>query len=111
MHEGKKMNKIQVTKRDGDTAVIAATPGISIMETIRSAGIPDIAALCGGTCSCATCHVYVDDAWFAKVGVPGDDEDDLLSLSADRQANSRLSCQIPFSPALDGIAVTIAPES
>ncbi|MFQ3666791.1 MAG: 2Fe-2S iron-sulfur cluster-binding protein, partial [Sphingomonadaceae bacterium] len=67
-------------------------------------------ALCGGSCSCATCHVHVDPAWFARVGGPHPDEADLLDSSDHRTEYSRLSCQIRFGPDLDGLRVTIAPE-
>ncbi|MCA3254575.1 MAG: 2Fe-2S iron-sulfur cluster binding domain-containing protein, partial [Alphaproteobacteria bacterium] len=67
-------------------------------------------ALCGGCCSCATCHVLVDDAWTAAAGGPNADENDLLDSSDHRGPTSRLSCQIQMTAALDGLRVTIAPE-
>jgi len=101
---------INVTTRDGHTRAIEGRNGRSLMENLRAGGIEDILALCGGCCSCATCHVHVDEDWLAALPPMSDDEDDLLSTSGVREANSRLSCQIPFGPALDGIAVTVAPE-
>jgi 2Fe-2S ferredoxin len=80
------------------------------VEVIRENGIDELLALCGGCCSCATCHVYVDQAWLSALPPVGADEDDLLDLSDERAPNSRLSCQIRFSAALDGLRVTIAPE-
>jgi 2Fe-2S ferredoxin len=79
------------------------------MEHIRQAGIDEIVAACGGNCSCATCHVYVEVAPRA-LGEKLDDEADLLESSEHRKQNSRLSCQIEFSDELDGLTVRIAPE-
>jgi 2Fe-2S ferredoxin len=80
------------------------------MEIIRDGGIDELLALCGGCCSCATCHVHVDPEFAAKVEPMSEDENDLLDSSDDRNETSRLSCQIPFSDALDGLKVTIAKE-
>ncbi len=80
------------------------------MEIIRDGGFDELLALCGGSCSCATCHVVVDPEWFDKVGPANRDEDDLLDSSDHRVATSRLSCQIDFTPALDGLKIRIAPE-
>ena len=80
------------------------------MKAIRDPGIDEVLALCGGCCSCATCHVHVDEDWFGKLPPMSDDEGDLLDSSDHRTATSRLSCQLPFSEALDGLRVTIAPE-
>jgi 2Fe-2S ferredoxin len=76
------------------------------MEAIRQAGFDELEAMCGGSCSCATCHVYAK----AMPSPPGGDEDDLLDSSDHRQADSRLSCQIRLNAALSGLRVTIAPE-
>lgn len=104
------MPSIIVTTRTGEQRTIAAQPGLSIMENLRDNGVDEILALCGGCCSCATCHVYVDAAWADQAGKPGLDEADLLDTSDHRTERSRLSCQVPFTAALDGIHVTIAPE-
>jgi 2Fe-2S ferredoxin len=104
------MTKIIVVNRDGAATEIAAQPGLSVMEIIRDGGMDELLALCGGCCSCATCHVVVDPAWSDRVGTPSPDEDELLGGSDHRTATSRLSCQINFTPALDGLKVTIAPE-
>jgi 2Fe-2S ferredoxin len=102
------MPEIIVTTRAGEEIAVAAKPGLSVMEIIRDGGIDEVLALCGGCCSCATCHVYVDAGF--DTGVAGADEADLLDSSDHRQANSRLSCQITFTAALDGLRVTVAAE-
>ncbi len=104
------MAEIFVTTREGKEIALAAKPGMSVMEIIRDGGIDELLALCGGCCSCATCHVYVDDGFTAATGTASADEDDLLDSSDHKTATSRLSCQIPFTAALDGLKVTIAPE-
>ena len=101
---------INVTTRDGRTRAIEGSGGRSLMENLRAGGIEEILALCGGCCSCATCHVHVGEEWLSALPPMSEDEDDLLSTSGAREANSRLSCQIPFGPALDGIEVTVAAE-
>ena len=103
------MPKIIVTNRDGTTRTIEGQTGISVMENLRDNDFP-IAAICGGCCSCATCHVYVEPSWFAKLPTRFDDERELLEGSGHMQETSRLSCQIEYTDALDGLAVTIAPE-
>ena len=84
--------------------------GLSVMEAIRDAGIDEVLALCGGCCSCATCHVHVDPEFAAKLPKMSADEDDLLDSTSDRDERSRLSCQIELTDALDGMKVTIAAE-
>lgn len=104
------MAKLIVTTRDGTEHEIEAEAGLSVMEIIRDAGFDELLALCGGCCSCATCHVHVDPAFSAKIDPMGEDENDLLESSDHRDETSRLSCQIPFSDALDGLRVTISAE-
>ncbi len=104
------MAEIIVTTREGKELALKATAGHSVMEIIRDGGVDELLALCGGCCSCATCHVYVDTEFTALTGTAGADENDLLDSSDHKTAASRLSCQIPFTPALDGLRVTIAPE-
>ena len=104
------MPKLVVTKRDGQTVEIEGKTGLSVMEVIRDNGIDELLALCGGCCSCATCHIHVDPAFGDQVALMGEDENDLLDSSDHRDATSRLSCQIPFTAALDGLKVTIAQE-
>ena len=102
--------KLIVTRHDGTETTINAAGGVSVMEAIRDAGCDEMLALCGGCTSCATCHVYVDEAFADRLPQLSDDENDLLDSSEHRKPNSRLSCQIPMSGALDGLRVTIAPE-
>ena len=104
------MPTLIVTKRDGSTVELQGGAGLSVMEVIRDGGVDELLALCGGCCSCATCHVHVDPAFTAQLNPMSEDENDLLDSSDDRDATSRLSCQIPFGPALDGLRVTIAQE-
>ena len=104
------MAQLIITGRDGSEKSIEAKAGWSVMENIREAGFDELLALCGGCCSCATCHVHVDEAWVGALKAMDGDEDDLLDSSSHRQPNSRLSCQIEFDEALDGLKVRIAPE-
>jgi 2Fe-2S ferredoxin len=104
------MPKLIVVDRAGTEKMVEATAGLSVMENIRDNGFDELLALCGGSCSCATCHVIVDEDWSAQVGGPNADEDDLLDSSDHRGPTSRLSCQIEMTQALDGLRVTIAPE-
>jgi 2Fe-2S ferredoxin len=80
------------------------------MEAIRDAGIDELQALCGGCCSCATCHVHTDPTDGDRLRPMSDDENDLLDASESRDATSRLSCQIMITPELDGLNVRIAAE-
>ena len=100
--------KIIVTDQDGKTHELEAIEGWRVMEIIRDHGLP-IKAECGGCCSCATCHVYVDEEWVDKLYPMRDDEQDLLDTAPDVRDNSRLSCQILMSEELDGLRVTLAP--
>ena len=104
------MTSISIIDRSGSERSIVARNGISLMENIRDAGFDELLALCGGCMSCATCHVFVDDAYLDRLPTISEDENDLLDSSDARQANSRLSCQIPVSADLDGLRATIAPE-
>ncbi|MEN2787193.1 2Fe-2S iron-sulfur cluster-binding protein [Sphingomonas qilianensis] len=104
------MPKLIVVTREGEEREIAGEAGLSVMEVIRDAGIDEILALCGGCCSCATCHVHVDPEFAAKLQPMSEDENDLLDSSSERDENSRLSCQIDMTDALDGLRVTIAAE-
>ena len=104
------MPKLLVTTREGETSEIDVENGLTVMEAIRDNGFDELLALCGGCCSCATCHVHVDPEFTERLPAMTEDEDDLLESSDHRAPNSRLSCQIPFTPDLDGLKVTIAPE-
>jgi 2Fe-2S ferredoxin len=104
------MAKLTIVGREGDEQTVDGRVGWSVMENIREAGFDELLALCGGCCSCATCHVHVDEEWIDMLPAMSSDEDDLLDSSSYRESSSRLSCQIRFSPELDGLRVTIAPE-
>ena len=105
------MPKLVVTNKDGSQTVIEGQAGLCVMEIIRDTGSDEILALCGGCCSCATCHVYIDDPGdAAKLPPASPMEIELLDTSMHRKDTSRLSCQIRFEEALDGLKVTIAPE-
>lgn len=104
------MAKLIVVSRDGAEKEIEGDTSLSVMENLRDNGVDELLALCGGCCSCATCHVYVDPAFAAALPAMSEDENDLLDSSDHRNDQSRLSCQLPFSDALDGMRVTIAPE-
>ncbi len=104
------MQKLVVADRRGKESVIETKIGRSVMEAIRDTGIDELLALCGGCCSCATCHVIVDPEWAERVGPASEDERDLLESSDHFTLTSRLSCQIEITPALDGLRVRIAEE-
>ena len=104
------MPQLRVTTREGVETVFEGEAGLSVMEVIRDAGIDELLALCGGCCSCATCHVYVDPGFADRLPAMSEDENDLLDSSDHRDERSRLSCQVPFDDTLDGLGVTIAPE-
>ena len=104
------MPKLVVVNRAGEEKTVDASAGLTVMEAIRDAGFDELLALCGGCCSCATCHVYVDPAFADKVNPMSEDENDLLDSTDHRTENSRLSCQIELNDGLDGLKVTIAPE-
>lgn len=99
-----------VTTRDGTEHEVTGTAGLSVMEVIRDNGFDELLAMCGGSCSCATCHIHVADDDLARLPPIGPDEDDLLDSSEHRTARSRLSCQLPFGEDLAGLRVSIAPE-
>ncbi|MFC3614103.1 2Fe-2S iron-sulfur cluster-binding protein [Lutimaribacter marinistellae] len=99
------------TLPDGETRAAAIEPGISLMEAAVANDIPGVIGECGGCLSCATCHVYVDDAWIDKTGTPEEFEDAMLDVAAaERRATSRLSCQIEARPELDGLVLHV-PEA
>lgn len=104
------MPKLVVVNRAGEEKTVEAEAGLSVMEAIRDNGFDELLALCGGCCSCATCHIFVDPAFADKLPAMSEDENDLLDSSDHRNETSRLSCQVQISSALDGLRVTIAPE-
>ena len=104
------MTTLIVVTREGEEKHLQASDGLSVMEVIREGGIDELLALCGGCCSCATCHIKVDKAFTDRLPMMSPDENDLLDGSSHRSPTSRLSCQVPFAAALDGLRITIAPE-
>ncbi len=104
------MTKITVISREGEARDVEAENGLSLMEVIRDNGFDELLALCGGCCSCATCHVHIDSSYADMLPKMGEDENDLLDSTDHRNEMSRLACQIPVSDAIDGLIVTIAAE-
>ncbi|APW74289.1 MULTISPECIES: 2Fe-2S iron-sulfur cluster-binding protein [Sphingopyxis] len=104
------MAKLIVVTRDGTEHEIEGDTSLTVMENIRDAGFDELLALCGGCCSCATCHVHVEEGSRDAIPAMSEDENDLLDSTSDRDGNSRLSCQIPFTAELDGLRVRIAEE-
>ncbi|MYL99743.1 2Fe-2S iron-sulfur cluster binding domain-containing protein [Novosphingobium sp. FGD1] len=103
------MSTITVILRDGSRREIQAAAGVSVMEAVRDAGIDEMLALCGGCCSCATCHVMVESEQAAFSSMT-EDENDLLDSSDHRTERSRLSCQLVITQQADEILIRIAPE-
>lgn len=99
------MAKITYIDHAGTSRTVEAENGSTVMENAIKNGIPGIEAECGGACACATCHVYVDEAWTEIVGPPSPMEEDMLDFGFDVKSNSRLSCQIKVSDKLDGLVV------
>lgn len=97
----------QVTFIDahGESRTVEGETGATVMEVAIRNGVPGIEAECGGACACATCHVYVDDAWAAKTGNPEPMEEDMLDFAFEVKPTSRLSCQIKLRDELDGLVV------
>ena len=104
------MAKITYIEFDGREHVVEVRNGLSVMEGAIKNNIPGLDADCGGACACATCHVYVDPAWTDKTGSRSAMEDSMLDFAENVEPNSRLSCQIKVSDALDGLTVRM-PES
>jgi 2Fe-2S ferredoxin len=101
------MPKITYIEKSGKEHVIDVTVGMTVMEGAVKHNVPGIDADCGGACACATCHVYVDPAWTEKTGKPSGMEQSMLDFANDVEANSRLSCQIKVTEALDGLVVRL----
>ncbi|HEX3809865.1 MAG TPA: 2Fe-2S iron-sulfur cluster-binding protein [Rhizomicrobium sp.] len=104
------MPKLTVVVRSGAERTLESRTGISLMEALRDNGFDDILAICGGSCACATCHVYVDPAFAGGLTPMKADEEDLLSGLSHSKPESRLSCQMMVTSELDGLRLTIAPE-
>jgi ferredoxin, 2Fe-2S len=103
------MALLRVVDRDGVEHEVDAKPGLKVMETLRELDY-GVAAICGGMCSCATCHVYVDPQRLSKLPEPMSDERELLTELSHHENNSRLSCQLEFTNELAGLRITIAPD-
>lgn len=101
------MAKITYITHDGKEHVVEAETGSTVMENAVRNLVPGIEAECGGACACATCHVYVDEAWYPVVGSPEPMEEDMLDFAYDVRATSRLSCQIKVKPEYDGLVVRV----
>jgi 2Fe-2S ferredoxin len=104
------MPKVTYIQPGGVSKVVDVRAGTTAMEAAVDNDVAGIVAECGGACSCATCHVYVDPAWAAKLPPPDAQEGGMLECVLDRQATSRLSCQIVLTPALDGLVLRVADE-
>jgi 2Fe-2S ferredoxin len=99
------MPKITYVEHDGTTRTVEAEVGTTVMEAALKNEVGGIVAECGGSCTCATCLVHVDEAWIDKVGTRSEEEEDQLDFAYDVRPNSRLSCQIKVTEALDGLIV------
>lgn len=104
------MPMVKYIQHDGKELVADVPLGSTVMQGGIDNLIVGIEARCGGACSCATCHVYVDEAWFARVGEAVDEESAMLAGVLDVQPNSRLACQIEITPELDGLVVRVPAE-
>ena len=105
------MARITVVDRGGKEHLVDAKPGLKLMEILRELDY-GVDAICGGLCSCATCHVFIEESWAGRLPKKQSDEQDLLTeLSDYRPETSRLSCQVDFTDALDGLKLTIAPDA
>lgn len=104
------MPTIKIIKRDKQMVEIEAIAGQTLMQNLRDGGVEEVLALCGGCCSCATCHVYVAEALWGTLPAVSDNENDLLDGSDHRTPSSRLSCQLTVTEAWEGAVITVAPE-
>ena len=101
------MPKITFIQNDGSEVEASAVPGMTVMEAAVKHQVPGIDAECGGACACATCHVYIEPEWQAKTGARNAMETDMLDFAIEVRDNSRLSCQIKVTDALDGLRVKV----
>ena len=101
----KTMPKVTYIEHDGATHTVEAEIGATVMETAQRNNVASIVAECGGSCTCATCLVHVDEQWFEKVGPPSAEEEDMLDFAFEVKPTSRLSCQIKVTQELDGLIV------
>lgn len=105
------MAKVIYIEHDGVEHTVELKDGVSVMEGAVKIALPGILAECGGACACATCHVYVDEAWLERIGPAGDLEASMLEFADGVEANSRLSCQIKLNASLDGLTVRLPVSS
>jgi len=105
------MALIEITSSTGEKSELDASNGDTLMEALRDNGYDEVEAICGGVCSCSTCHVYIDGGWINKLEERSADEYQLVSSTENYKENSRLSCQITVSDELDGLELTIAEQS
>jgi ferredoxin, 2Fe-2S len=101
------MVKITFIQPDESQQVVECDPSLTVMEAAKLNNVAGVEAECGGACACATCHVYVDEAWRDKTGSPSQMEEDMLDFAFDVRETSRLSCQIKLKPELDGLVVRV----
>ena len=101
------MTKLTIVAFDGTRYDLDAANGSTVMENAVRNSVPGVEAECGGACACATCHVYVDDTWAARVGPPSPMEEDMLDFAYEVKPTSRLSCQIKVTEDLDGLVVNV----
>jgi 2Fe-2S ferredoxin len=101
------MPQITFIQHNGSKQVVDADNDQSLMQAALAAGVPGIVAECTGSCSCATCHVYVDKEWGEITGSPSEAEEDMLDFAVDVRDNSRLSCQIQLTDAMDGMTIRV----
>lgn len=104
------MASLKFLNEDGGSKVVEVKYGVSVQEAAIQNDIDGIEAICGGACSCSTCHVYIPGEWAEVVGPPGDLEEELLEMVPWRKVNSRLSCQIEMNEELDGLTVVLPSE-
>ena len=102
------MPTIKITDVAGESREVEAKAGLSLMEVAVDNNVSGMVAECGGACACATCHIYIDEAWLQKLPAMDDMEDAMLDSALERRSSSRLSCQIEISAELDGLALTVA---
>jgi 2Fe-2S ferredoxin len=103
------MGTVYAIDREGIEHALEATEGLTLMEVLRDAGLP-VEAICGGQCICSTCHAYIEPEWADKLEPRALDEQVLVEDTGHYRDNSRLACQVPYTAALDGIRLTLAPE-
>lgn len=101
------MAKVTYIEHNGTKHEIDVAPGSSVMQAAIENNVRGIIAECGGACSCATCHVYIDEGWLARLDKKREDEEAMLEAVCEQRPNSRLSCQIKVSESLDGLVVTM----